>query len=166
MGVRRVRELLLVLHEDTKTQAFTDFVGEFELRLRQGLMASFGPELGRDAACEALAYGWEHWDRVSTMDNPVGYLFRVGQSRGRDLVGRRTVVLPAVDADRLPWVEPGLPKALSRLSVNQREVVLLLHAYDWSMSEVAELMGVSKATVQSYSDRAMRRLRRWLKVEL
>lgn len=98
------------------------------------------------------------------MVNPVGYLYRVGQTRGRRLINRKSAAFPAVAVDRMPWVEPGLPGAMKRLPLKQREVVFLLYAYDWSMSEVAELLGVSKATVQSYSDRAMRRLRRSLKV--
>ena len=40
-----------------------------------------GPELGREAAAEALVYGWEQWDRISEMANPAGYLYRVGRSR-------------------------------------------------------------------------------------
>lgn len=154
-----------MLSDETKSGTFTEFVGECELRLRQALMASLGPEDGRDAAAEALAYGWEYWDRVSVMENPVGYLFRVGQNHGRRRVRRGPDVLPPVASERLPWVEPGLPRAMQRLPVRQREVVFLLYAYDWSMSEVAELLGVSKGTVQSYADRAMRRLRRWMKVE-
>ena len=154
-----------MLPDEVRSSSFTEFVEDCELRLRQALMASFGPEAGRDAAAEALAYGWEHWDRVSEMVNPVGYLYRVGQTRGRKMVRRRTTVLPAVAASTMPWVEPGLPDAMRRLPQKQRQVVFLLHAYDWSMSEVAELLGVSNATVQSYSDRAMDRLRRSLKVK-
>ncbi|GMQ94773.1 MAG: SigE family RNA polymerase sigma factor [Acidimicrobiia bacterium] len=154
-----------MLPDEVRSSSFTEFVEDSELRLRQALMASFGPEAGRDAAAEALAYGWEHWDRVSEMVNPVGYLYRVGQTRGRRLIKWRQMVLPAVTVGTMPWVEPGLPDAMRRLPQKQRQVVFLLHAYDWSMSEVAELMGVSKATVQSYSDRAMGRLRRSLKVK-
>jgi hypothetical protein len=29
---------------------------------------------GRDAAADALAYGWEHWERIKDMKNPIGYL--------------------------------------------------------------------------------------------
>lgn len=153
-----------MLADEVRSSTFTVFVEDSELRLRQALMASFGPDTGRDAAAEALAYGWEHWDRVHVMDNPVGYLFRVGQSKASKMARRKTPVLPPVAAGPMPWVEPGLPAAMGRLPLKQRQVVFLLHAYDWSMSEVAELLGVSKATVQSYSDRAMKRLRRSLKV--
>jgi hypothetical protein len=154
-----------VLSDEVKAGSFTEFVEGSELRLRQALTASFGPDVGRDAAADAFAYGWEHWDRVSVMENPVGYLYRVGQSSGQRSLKHKPVVLPEVASDRLPWVEPGLPAAMGRLPVRQRQVVLLLFAYDWSMGEVAELLGVSKASVQSYANRAMRRLRRWLKVD-
>ena len=155
-----------VLSDQIKSDSFTDFVDEVELRLRQALTAALGPEYGREASAEALAYAWEHWERLSVMDNPVGYLYRVGQSRGGRMRRQRHVVLPPVAADRLPWVEPGLPAAMGRLSERQRTVVLLLHSYEWSMSEVAELLRVSKATVQSYENRAMSSLRKRLKVEL
>lgn len=153
-----------MLPDEVRTQSFTEFVEDHELRLRQALMASYGPDAGRDAAAEALAYGWEHWDRVSEMANPVGYLYRVGQSRSPRIARHKKPVLPTVASDTMPWVEPGLPLAMLQLPHKQRQVVFLLHAYEWSMSEVADLLGVSKATVQSYSDRAMKRLRRSLKV--
>ena len=34
------------------------------------------------ATAEALAWGWEHLDRLRTMENPAGYLYRVGYRRG------------------------------------------------------------------------------------
>jgi RNA polymerase sigma-70 factor (ECF subfamily) len=148
------------------SESFTEFVSDVEGRLRQALTSALGPEFGREAAAEALAYGWEHWVTISQMENPVGYLFRVGQRSGRKARSRKRVVFPAVAAERLPWVEPGLPSAMGRLSEQQRMVVLLLFGYEWSMSEVAELLGVTKATVQSYSDRALARLRRRLGVDL
>ena len=68
---------------DSKVDEFTKFVTEHELRLRESLIAACGGEVGRDAAAEALVYGWERWDRVCGMENPVGYLYKVGLSRGR-----------------------------------------------------------------------------------
>ena len=152
--------------EETRADSFTVFVTETERRLRHALTAAFGPERGREAAAEALAYGWEHWDRIRDMENPAGYLFRVGRDRARRM-SRRHQVLPwsvVVSAER--WVEPELSEALLRLPERQRVVVALLYGYQWSMSEVAELLGVSKGTIQSYSNRALKRLRQRLGVEL
>jgi len=72
-----------VLSDQRVTETYGDFVAEHERALRQALTSCFGSDAGRDAAADALAYGWEHWGRVSEMDNPVGYLFTVGRDRGR-----------------------------------------------------------------------------------
>jgi DNA-directed RNA polymerase specialized sigma24 family protein len=139
-------------------------VGEAGPRLQDALGSMFGTVVGRDATADALAYAWEHWDRVSLMDNRVGYLFVVGRDSVRKSRTSRRVVLASLDTVRAPWVEPGLPAALAALPRQQRTVVMLLHSFDWTMSEAAEVMGVSKGTVQSYEKRAMGRLRRKLGV--
>lgn len=140
--------------------SFDVFAREVEPRLRQALSATLGSDLGRDATADALAYGWEHWSRVCAMDNPAGYLYVVGRERGRrSQKRRRSVALMAADPARTPWVEPGLPAALAALSERQRVVVMLLYCFDWTMSEVAELLDVTKSTVQSYAERGLEGLR-------
>ena len=64
-------------------RSFERFVAVEGERLRRALVVSYGVDVGSDASAEALAWAWEHWDRVSDMANPVGYLFRVGQSATR-----------------------------------------------------------------------------------
>jgi RNA polymerase sigma factor (sigma-70 family) len=150
--------------EETTTEGFTEFATANERSLRQALTGWFGPDLGREAAAEALAYGWEHWDRVQGMDNPSGYLYRVGLNWGRKRVKRRDVVFPSIPVQPSDSFEPGLPEALARLSDKQRSVVLLVHGHGWSLSEVANLLEVSKGTVQTHLERGMTRLRRRLKV--
>lgn len=142
----------------TTVDAFTEFVREIEPRLRQALCASFGADAGRDAAAQALAYGWENWDRVSGMDNPAGYLWGVGRNHARRQ-HRQRPVFPEVPSDVMPWVEPGLPAAMARLSEKQRAAVMLIHGLEWTYSEVAALLGVSKSTVQSQAERGMAKLR-------
>lgn len=138
---------------------FTEFVDQHETALRESLVAACGGELGRDAAAEALVYGWQHWGRISGMENPVGYLYRVGLSRGRRLLSRRRPVLDAVESARIPDVEPRLPDALAQLSERQRTVVVLVHCFQWTQSEVGELLGLSKTTVQNHLERGMAGLR-------
>ena len=141
------------------TQAFTDFVVSSESKLRQSLMAAFGGEVGRDAAAEALAYGWQHWSRVSAMENPVGYLYAVGRSRALRELGRKRPTFDAVDVARLPEVEPKLPAALATLSERQRTVVLLVHGHGWTQIEVAEMLGLSRSSVRNHLERGMSALR-------
>ena len=144
---------------EVAVDSFEGFARKVEPRLRESLSATLGSDLGREAAAEALAYAWEHWAKVSAMDNPAGYLYAVGRDRGRRLRPPRRVALMSVDPARTPWVEPGLPDALGRLSEQQRVAVMLLHCFEWTMSEVAGLLGVSKSTVQSHFERGMARLR-------
>ena len=135
------------------------FVGTVEPRLRHALCAAFGGDHGREAAAEALAYGWEHWSRVREMDNPAGYLWGVGRNHARRMQ-QRNVVFPDAPVDTMAWVEPSLAPALARLSERQRLAVMLVHGLDWTYSEAAELLGVSKGTVQTQAKRGMARLRK------
>lgn len=154
-----------MLQDEATSETFSAFVKEHEARIRHALTARFGPETGKDAAADALAYGWEHWNRVSAMANPVGYLYSVGKDRGRRMTRRRRVAFPTVPEERAPWVEPGLSPAVAALPARQRTVVLLLHGYEWTQAEVAEVLGISKASVQRHGERALGRLRRKLGVD-
>ena len=110
-------------------ESFTDFVRDTEPRLKHALVAAFGTDAGVEATSEALAFGWEHWESVRGRPNPAGYLFGVGRNKARRRVSRR-VVFPAPPTGHEFWVEPGLPKALARLSEKQRvaQVCVLLRA--------------------------------------
>jgi DNA-directed RNA polymerase specialized sigma24 family protein len=147
--------------------AFTEFARVAEPRLRLALGAAFGFDLAQEATADAMAFAWEHWDRVMRSDNPVGYVFGVGRNRARrSLSRRRAPFLPPVSSSEIPWVEPGLPAALGRLSARQREVIMLLHCFEWTLSEVSDLLGLSRGTVQIHERRGLARLRRDLGVEL
>ncbi len=146
------------------TEEFTAFVREVEPRLRHALVAVFGQELGREATAEALAYGWEHWDRVGAMENPAGYLYRVGRSRRPS---RRTLpVFAPVQTRELPDVEPGLPTALTGLSENQCVAVVMVHAYGWPRDEVAAMLDVAVSTLDTHLQRGLAKLRNALGVTI
>lgn len=154
-----------MLRDETSVDPFTEFMREAEPRIRRALTAAFGSEVGREATAEAVSYGWQNWDRVGVMENPAGYLFRVGQRKARRMRQRREPVDQMSSGPEDPWIEPGLAPAMKRLSERQRTVVSLLHAFDWTMSEVAEFLGLSKASVQTYEARAMKKLKSALGVQ-
>lgn len=145
--------------------SFTAFFRETEPRLRRALIAAVGAESGREAASEALAYAWEHWERIGAMENPAGYVYRVGRSRA----GRFTNhggEFPEPGDQRLPWVEPGLPEALKRLTERQRVAVMLLHGQDWTLTEIAGLLSISPGSVNKHAERGLAKLRAALEVSL
>jgi RNA polymerase sigma-70 factor (ECF subfamily) len=142
---------------------FSGFVKDVEPRLRRALIAASGPEVGRECTADALVYAWRHWDRVSAMDNPAGYLYRVGRSAARKY-RIRSVRFPPESSNPEPIVEPGLDRALAGLSGKQRAAVLLVKGYGMTYREVADLLDLSRATVQQHVDRALAKLRRVLEV--
>jgi DNA-directed RNA polymerase specialized sigma24 family protein len=144
------------VRQDVDPEGFSSFVSEVQPRLRRALKALRGHETGQDATAEALAWAWENWTQVRTMENPVGYLYRVGSSRTRPRRERALHVTAPADSQ---GIEPGLGPALSRLSEKQRIAVLLVNACGWTHQEAAEAMGLSRSSVATHVDRAMAQLR-------
>jgi DNA-directed RNA polymerase specialized sigma24 family protein len=146
-------------------EAFESFVERVKPGLLQALVATYGPVDGREACVDALSWSWEHWDRLADVDHPVRYLYRVGQSATRQFLPKPLPVrLTDILETRFPDVEPQLLPALSRLSEQQRTVVVLVHGYGWRQAEVARLLEINPSTVRDYLNRAIDRLRNELEV--
>ena len=141
------------------------FCREHEPRLRRALSAAYGPAVGVDACAEAMAYLWQHRERVLPMANPVGYLYRVGQTAARRLRRPEPPLFAPRPIDGVPEVEPRLLELLVRLSESQRVCVVLVHAYGFSQQEVADVLGVEHSTVRTHLARALARLRAELEVD-
>ena len=122
---------------DACERDYVTFVAVVEAQLRHALVARFGAERGAEAYCEALAYAWQHWERVREMQKPIPYLFTVGRSRTRRLVHGRVTFPVAGPTTVERQIEPKLARALERISSRQRTAVVLVVAFGWSYSEVA-----------------------------
>ena len=135
------------------------------MTLRRALVARHGLERGCEAAAEAIAWAWEHRDELPHMDNPLGYLYRVGQSslrRGYRLDRLRVDLLPDSiihDGEYFGDVDETLFAALRRLTPDQRVAVVMVHMYGFSYREVADLTETSESAVTNYVHRGMNRLR-------
>jgi RNA polymerase sigma factor (sigma-70 family) len=141
---------------------FGDFMAIAEPRLHRALVAAYGWQRGHEATADALSYAWEHWNKIRGMENSLGYLFRVGQSRLRH---RKVPELFERPADSELWYEPRLAKSLSDLSERQRVAVVLVCGYQWTTREVGELLGIRATTVQSHLARALASLRIHMEVQ-
>ncbi len=131
-------------------------------RLSRALIATYGLERGGEAFAEAMVWAWEHRDELPKMQNPAGYLYRVGQSKSRPR--QDPPVFPEPADVGVPWVEPALPSALRELTEHQRVCVVMVHGYGWTHREVADLIGVATSTVQNHVERGLANLRRHLEV--
>jgi DNA-directed RNA polymerase specialized sigma24 family protein len=135
-----------------------------EPRLRQALIGQYGPELGADATQAALAWAWEHHDQFLSLADPIGYLYRVGQSKTRPAIRWLAHRADPLHADSILATEveprdPSLVQALRRLRPDHRAAVLLVHGYGWTIDEVAQLRGVPPTTVANHVQRGMTKLR-------
>ena len=137
-------------------EGFEMFVRHTERRLLRALAGHVATDGVRDAAAEAYAHAWEHWERVRVMENPVGYLFRVAQSRSRRRLAGH---LPSPDSGRTPLVEPSLVSAMHALPSQQRSSVWLVHACGFTYGEAAEALGISASAVGTHVSRALTALR-------
>ncbi len=140
------------------------FMLEAGQRLERALVARFGIDNGLEAAAEAIEYGLTNWEKLQTMHNPVGYLYRVGESRGRRLVQRwarlEALVVDPVTVDAV--VDIDLQRALGRLKPIERVSIVLVHAHGHSYREAAEVLDLSATTITNHLHRGMVRLRRIL----
>jgi DNA-directed RNA polymerase specialized sigma24 family protein len=141
---------------------FTTFCTDVEPRLRRALVAAYGAELGRDATADALAWAWEHFEKVEAMGNAPGYLWRVGQTSVRRSARQRRWALPVPTApeghDPVP-IEPALAAGLAALSPRQRTAVVLVHGYGYPLTEAAAAMGCRVGTLRNHLDRGLTALR-------
>jgi len=146
------------------TAAFERFTADTGAHLRRALVARFGIDVGNEVTSEALAYAWEHWPRVGTMDNPTGYLYRVAVSAARrHRRWQRTTPLPPERHWPTEPGEPTLPHLLNALSAHQRVCVVLVHVHDWTYQQTADATGLSLAAVTNHVHRGLQRLRNGLK---
>jgi RNA polymerase sigma-70 factor (ECF subfamily) len=154
---------------DATCQSFADFAVTTGVAVRRALVAAYGVEIGTEAAADALSVVWERWDEVRTMENPGGFVFRVGQSRARPHLrwARRGGSFPVADQSVLPHDEAMLDvlDALRALRTEQRIAVLMVKSYGFSYRDVGDLLGVTEAAVTNHVHRGLARLRSILEVE-
>lgn len=145
-----------------RASSFEQFAATVGVRVRRALVATYGLDIGTEAAADAMALAWERWSSIEAMDNPAGYLYRVGQTKARPHLRWRhrggVFALPAADAAIAEDVLDAFD-ALRNLKPAERAAVLLTKSYGFSYREVAELLGVSVDAVTNHVHRGLRRLR-------
>ena len=145
-------------------ESFEEFVVAVSPRLQRAFVARYGVDLGNEALADALGWAWEHRGQLNEMENPTGYLYRVGQTSVRSNVRRRRRALLPAEEPISPAAEPepGLHTALERLTDDQRVAVLLVHTHGYTYAEAATMLDIPITTLRNHIHRGMKRLRRHL----
>jgi RNA polymerase sigma-70 factor (ECF subfamily) len=127
-------------------------------------------DLAVDVTDEAFARAYERWSDVATMANPVGWTYRVAVNLAhnrmrRRLLERRRPLVEVGPTDVDGFADPAIARALTKLPLEQRAVVVLRFHLDWSVEQVAEALDIAPGTVKSRLSRALQRLETLLEVK-
>lgn len=125
-------------------------------------------ELAADAAQDAFVQLYLHFDEVGGSVEPEAWIYRVAVNRARDY--RRQIMRKARLLGRLAGTsspaygqgaaaDDGFVSVLRRLPLKQRTAAALFYQGDLSISEIAQVMGISEGAVNSHLNRARQTLK-------
>lgn len=114
-----------------------------------------------EIAQDAFLKLWERWDRVSTLEDPTGFLFRTAMNLFRNrarraaLAVRKTLAL-APSTDDLAAVEhrDEMVRALRSVTPHQRAALILTGYLGYSSKEAARILRVRASTVRALATKA------------
>lgn len=145
------------------------FEAEHGRLLRALYLVTGNAEEAEELMQDAFVAVWERWDRVRTMDEPTGYLFRTAMNRYRSRLRRtaratRRAVGAAEGGDAFAAAEErdAVARALARLPERQRAAIVLTELLGYDSSEAGRILGVKDVTVRSLASQARASLRRAL----
>lgn len=144
-----------------------DFAGfydaEREPMARALLIIGGDAEAACDAVAEAFSRAYARWPRVSAMDSPMGWVYRVALNDLRRRMRRRArerLLLRRVHVEIVPPadIDPELWAAVAALPPRQREAIVLRYVGDLTEREVATVLGISEGAASNALTAARRRL--------
>jgi len=156
-----------VVHVLSAQMSFDEFFEREQVRLFRSFFAITGSRHeAEDISQDAFVRVWERWDRVSTMDDPAGYLHRTAMNILRDR--RRRLVLAMKRAVHLAPPPDGYASVEARsvaatilrsLTPRQRAAIVLTEALGYSAEEAGEFLGIKGSTVRALLHQARTTLR-------
>ncbi len=121
------------------------------------------PDLAREATDEAMTRAFQRWATVRRYDNPAGWVYRTALNWALSQLRRRRWLVQREVADGSRWdpppSDPAVSRALARLPLEQRAVVVLRYLCGHSQAEISDELQIPVGTVRSRLARALSRLR-------
>jgi RNA polymerase sigma-70 factor (ECF subfamily) len=150
----------------TRSEPFEEFYrGQGDAVYRALAVALGDPDLAREATDEAMLRAYARWQRVGAMDNPGGWVFRVGLNWATSWWRRIRRERPLLVEEHHPQVDgpdtdtDAAVAALAALPLTQRAVVVCRVLLELSTAETATILGIAEGTVKSRLARALSGLR-------
>lgn len=121
---------------------------------------------------DAFLIVWQRWDRVGSMDDPVGYLYRTAMNLFRKryrralLAVRRTVGLAPANDDFSDADDRQVVRhVLATLPARQRAALVLTELLGFTTKEAGDALGVTDATIRSLTRHGRDAFRKVMEVE-
>lgn len=146
---------------------FEAFVTENQKRLFGAMCLVTGDSFeAEEIAQEAFLRVLERWDRVSAMESPGAYLFRVSMNvfrtrRRRAALALRRAVGVAPEPDVFAAVDDreAVLRGLAGVSADQRAALVVTALLGMSSEEASRALGIRPSTVRARASRARASLR-------
>lgn len=153
---------ITVVEPEPRRHSFEHFYRLHRQSIARAVALALGDaDLAAEATDEAFVRAYERWNKVSRLDRPQAWVYRVAMNWATSVLRRRRrsphrLYEPHVDAPAVR--DPALHAGLAALDVKHRSVVVCRHLLGWSVAETAQALGVREGTVKSRLHRAMQSL--------
>jgi RNA polymerase sigma-70 factor (ECF subfamily) len=149
-----------------RSAAFEDFFEREALTLfRRMCVVTRNPHEAEEITQDAFMALFERWDRVSGLDDPVGYLYRTAFNRWKKL-GRRAAkqvreIVGSAPPDDYGLIDDraAIDRALAALTPRQRAAIVLTELLGYGSKEAATILGVRDSTVRALASQGRAMLR-------
>ena len=147
--------------------AFEDlFEAERERLFRALLLITHDSSEAEDLMQEAFVRVWERWDRVGTLEDPVGYLFKTALNLRRSALRRAMTaaarsIKPPVERDLIQSIleRDEAMRSLASLTKRQRAAIVVTELLGYSSEEAGAMLGIRPGTVRTLTSQARAALR-------
>ena len=144
------------------------FEGERERLFRALLLVTHDSAEAEDLMQETFVRIWERWERVGTLDDPIGYLFKTAFNL------RRSALRSSMAAAKRSWRPPAendpfervierdeAVRSLALLTKRQRAAILVTDLLGYSSEEAGAILGIRPGTVRTLTSQARAALQEW-----
>ena len=115
---------------------------------------------------------WERWDRVATLDDPTGYLYRTAMNMFRKRYRRampaaRRVVRPSLRTDDFTAADDRdvVMHILDELTPRQRAALVLTEMLSFTSEEAGAMLGIRPGTVRTLASQGRAAFRQLLEAD-
>jgi len=142
------------------------FETERERLFRALLLITHDSADAEDLMQEAFVRVWERWDRVGTLDDPVGYLFKTAFNLRRSALRRAMTaatrsIRPPAERDPIESVfeRDEAMRSLASLTPRQRAAIVVTELLGYDSEEAGRILGIRAGTVRALTSQARAALR-------